>query len=209
MAKLLISSTTAATEREVLWRADFSPKIWPGFWTRQTGAGEGEPRSSVLDTSACNVVSTSELTFWEELRLALAGSALLHLALAVTFGSAWRRIWKLVPGLNQWLYPDLNGAWDVSINWERLGEKGHTQATAHIRQTLTQLSMTLQSDKSESSTICFVPKKHAESGHPVLHYLYDNVPVQGIGGDHQRHVGAATLNVGVSSHDELTGKLFH
>lgn len=33
----------------------------------------------------------------------------------------WRPIWKLFPKLNEWVYPDLNGEWDVTLksNWSR------------------------------------------------------------------------------------------
>lgn len=164
--------------------------------------------ASLLATLSIKVGTTQELGLWEELRFAFAASALLDLVLAAIIGGAWRQIWKWVPVLNRWLYPDLNGAWKVSIDWERSGETGHTEATAHIRQTLTQLSMTLKSDKSESSTICCVPRKDPVSGRPLLDYLYNNEPKQGIAGDHERHIGAATLKVGVDNHDELTGNYF-
>ena len=33
----------------------------------------------------------------------------------------WRWIWKKVPSLNRWVFPDLNGVWDVELcsNWPR------------------------------------------------------------------------------------------
>lgn len=34
----------------------------------------------------------------------------------------WRLIWRLIPKLNDWFYPDLNGEWDVvgNSNWSRI-----------------------------------------------------------------------------------------
>lgn len=93
--------------------------------------------SLLVVLSIIKVGTTQELNLWEELRFAFAASALLYLVLAAVISGTWRWIWKRIPGLNRWLYPDLNGAWKVSINWERSGETGHTEATAHIRQTLT------------------------------------------------------------------------
>lgn len=35
---------------------------------------------------------------------------------------AWRTIWRIVPKLNDWVYPDLNGEWDVELlsNYSRI-----------------------------------------------------------------------------------------
>jgi hypothetical protein len=35
---------------------------------------------------------------------------------------AWRLLWRLFPKLNDWIYPDLNGEWDVQgeTNWNRI-----------------------------------------------------------------------------------------
>lgn len=35
---------------------------------------------------------------------------------------AWRLIWRAIPQLNDWVFPDLNGEWDVEVcsNWPRI-----------------------------------------------------------------------------------------
>lgn len=40
---------------------------------------------------------------------------------AVLCNPAWRWFWKKVPKLNEWVFPDLNGVWDVELcsNWPR------------------------------------------------------------------------------------------
>jgi hypothetical protein len=44
------------------------------------------------------------------------------LVTAVFVTPLWRLIWRLVPALNRWVYPDLNGEWDVEgeTNWDRI-----------------------------------------------------------------------------------------
>ncbi len=39
----------------------------------------------------------------------------------VLWKPVWRFFWKLVPPLNKWIFPDLNGEWDVELfsNWPR------------------------------------------------------------------------------------------
>lgn len=40
---------------------------------------------------------------------------------AVLWNPVWRWFWKKVPKLNEWVFPDLNGVWDVELcsNWPR------------------------------------------------------------------------------------------
>ena len=88
-----------------------------------------------------------------------------------------------------------------------LGKTGHTEATAHITQhSAAEYGRSISKVRSPNTSL-FV-QKDPESGRPVLHYLYNNEPKQGIAGDHQRHVGAATLKVGINNDDELTGNYF-
>lgn len=40
---------------------------------------------------------------------------------AILWNPVWRFLWKTFPALNDWVFPDLNGTWDVELcsNWPR------------------------------------------------------------------------------------------
>ena len=40
---------------------------------------------------------------------------------AILWNPVWRRVWRRFPALNKWIFPDLNGEWDVELcsNWAR------------------------------------------------------------------------------------------
>ena len=40
----------------------------------------------------------------------------------ILLSPVWRRLWKLLPSLNQWIFPDLSGEWEFAVesNWSRL-----------------------------------------------------------------------------------------
>lgn len=42
----------------------------------------------------------------------------------------WRVLWRWIPKLNDWIYPDLNGKWDVTIksNWNRIDKLARSAA---------------------------------------------------------------------------------
>ena len=48
---------------------------------------------------------------------ALTYAAAFELLLTVFFNFGWRYVWKLIPRLNKWIFPDINGTWEAKIEW--------------------------------------------------------------------------------------------
>jgi hypothetical protein len=113
-------------------------------------------------------------TVYSSIKVALSGSGALSLLLFFVFAYAWRGIWRLAPWLNTTFFPDLNGKWDMRIEWNRGGKSGVAQAIATIRQDFLRISMEVNAGDSDSETLLAQPRKDAESGRPVLYYaLFD------------------------------------
>ena len=142
------------------------------------------------------------------LPMALRGGAVLNVALLFVLHFGWRGIWRWVPKLNDWVFPDLNGEWDVRIHWIWKGTSGIATGHAVVKQTLLTFSMELKTARSESETLLAKPKKNAESGRPLIYYIYRNTPKLTTATSEPPHEGAAVLRVGLDSHGLLSGNYF-
>lgn len=107
---------------------------------------------------------------------ALAGVSGLYLLLLGLTSIGWQYLWKWVPKLNQWLFPLIEGQWRMTIHWQREGATGTVTAQATIKQSFLKISMEVASGDSDSETLIAHPKKDAESGTPVLYYVYRVIP---------------------------------
>ena len=120
------------------------------------------------------------------------GTALyLVLVAATSFG--WKIIWKWFPALNYSLFPLLDGEWNMTIHWRKEHMNGIAKAKATIRQTFLTISMEVSADDSESETLIAQPKKDAESGRPILYYVYRVTPKLKLGQSIQPYLGSAIL----------------
>lgn len=164
----------------------------------------------VVVVISIDVVDTHfhELGLYRQLSLVLSASAVLNVILGVVFSYFWRWLWRRIPALNDLLFPDWNGTWDVEIHWQWEEQSGTVQAEAEIKQSLLKLSISLQSERSDSETLSVVPKKHPESARPLLHYLYEAKPTAGYQHDNPAHTGAAVLKPDLNSKDILRGNYF-
>ena len=130
------------------------------------------------------------------------------------FGAVWRGLWRCIPALNDYLFPDWNGNWDVEVYWHREAKRGTAEAEgtveadAEIKQSLVKVSITLQSKQSLSETRYVVPKKHSESDRPELHYVYRAEPTARHQHDNPAHYGAAILKPDLGNNDILRGNYF-
>lgn len=149
-----------------------------------------------------------ELGIVRQISLVLSASTLLNLLVAVAFNYGWRRLWRRFPALNDHLFPDWNGTWDVEIHWQWEEKEGTVCGKAEVKQTLLKVSVNLQSERSYSETLSVVPKKHPESARPYLHYLYEAKPTQGYQNDNPAHMGAAILGPDLNNNDVLRGNYF-
>ena len=142
------------------------------------------------------------------LETAFKGVAVLNLVLLGVAIGGWRWIWMKIPKLNNWVFPDLNGRWDVEIHWNWGTKKGEKSATAFIKQSLMKVSIELLSDESESETLMVVLHKDAQSSRPGLFYIYRNVGLSGAAKKQAPHTGAAILKISLESNDVLHGNYF-
>jgi hypothetical protein len=134
-------------------------------------------------------------TISSTLETALAGSGALSVVIFIFFTYAWRLVWKWVPRLNTAIFPDLNGQWDMRIEWNRGGKSGEAQAIAIIRQSFLKISMEVHSADSDSETLLAQPKKDAESGRPLLYYVYRVIPKRTAGKGDPPYDGTAVLKL--------------
>ena len=153
-------------------------------------------------------VYDADTNFSEVILIAIKGATALNFVLlgAVYFG--WRWLWKKVPFLNSYLFPDLNGEWDMTIHWRWKGEEGVAKATAHIKQDFLKMSMEVASGDSDSSTLLAKPQKDPESGRAILYYIYRNTPKLKEGNESLPYDGTAILKLDHKNYDLLEGNYY-
>lgn len=153
--------------------------------------------------------SSTDPNAWALVRWALKGATALQLVLLLAVHWAWRAIWRLVPKLNEWVFPDLNGNWHIEIDWHGpIGKGSGTLAgTAIIKINLLKISMDVVTPRSVSHTLAVVAQKDPESGRPRLAYVF-RVNPQGVPGpDGIPYRGAAILDhYGTGTSEVLRGK---
>ncbi len=142
------------------------------------------------------------------LSVAFKGAVVLDFLLIGISSFGWRWLWRKIPKLNDWIYPDLNGKWDVDIQWNWNDNSGSKPALAYIKQSLFNFSIELQSDVSESETLVVLPHKQPKSDRPGLYYIYRNQGKAGAVPRQAAHIGAAILNLNSESNDLLHGNYF-
>ena len=147
-----------------------------------------------------------ELGIGRQISLVLTGATAFNVILGMAFRYGWRCLWRRFPSLNDRLFPDWNGTWDVEIHSQWKEEPVY--AKAEIKQDLLKVSISLQAERSDSDTLSVVPKKHPESSRPHLHYLYEARPTQGYQDDDLPHMGAAILRPDLNNNDVLRGSYF-
>jgi hypothetical protein len=126
---------------------------------------------------------------------AFSGATLLQLALLAFLTVAWKWLWSAFPVLERVLFPNIEGTWKMTIDWQRDGREGQVRATASIRQTFLKLSMEVDSEGSESETLIAVPRRDGESGRPMLYYVYRVVPKKNKSDAGHPYEGSALLKL--------------
>jgi hypothetical protein len=144
-------------------------------------------------------------TFWSGIGFAVSGATALQAVLVGWFYFGWRYFWRLIPALNNLLFPDIGGEWKIQIHWHGKGQDGVVDAKATVRQDFLRISMEVRSPKSDSQTLIAQPRKDPESGRPLLYYLYLVTPksVSADAGD--PYYGAAILKFSKADGGQLSG----
>lgn len=147
---------------------------------------------------------------WKEadFLIALKGATLLEILLLVFGLWAWRKLWAKFPALNKWFFPDLNGEWRATIKWVKGEESGEAEGVVRIKQDFFKISIEVDSDNSGSETQAVFAKLDAESGRPMLHYIYTVHPKQVAPDVSPTYQGAALLKVDHRDINRLEGNYF-
>jgi SMODS-associating 2TM, beta-strand rich effector domain len=143
---------------------------------------------------------------WKATTVAISASFALQATLLLLIHIGWPLFWRIMPKLNEWLYPDIRGSWDMEITIATGNLAGTMIRTkAIIKQDLLRISMNVEAPSSRSVTLSAVPKKDSESGLPELHYVFE-VTTKPKAGEHARiYRGAAILDIDPKGKLALSG----
>ena len=150
----------------------------------------------------------------------------------------WRSVWRWVPQFNQWVYPDLNGEWDVELkfNWPRIdalmkaargeGERldyrtatetdmpplGTMRLRARIKQSWLKMSMLMwnpdDSTPIRESNTRLIYPVRDEDGRHGIAYIFQQKSETDNVADDSSFRGAAWLVVDHSNPDILRGEMW-
>lgn len=144
----------------------------------------------------------------QNIRIAVGGSTALTIALLFVVYIGWKWIWKKFPILNTLLFPNLEGNWNMIINFVNNGIPGNVTATARIKQDFLKLSMEVESSGSDSRTLLAQPMKDPQSGRPFLYYMYEVEPKGIARNTISPYSGTAVLRYSTEPVDRLTGNYY-
>jgi len=151
---------------------------------------------------------------------------------------AWRWVWKRCPPLNRWVYPDLNGEWDVvgETNWDRidailkaanreiprlnmrvadehqLPPLGRTLMRARITQTWLKITMVLWNPTAQGpikeSRTLTVEPFRGEDGRHGLVYVFEQENSSPVVSDDRLFYGAARVVQDRDDPNVLCGRMW-
>jgi hypothetical protein len=105
-------------------------------------------------------------------------------------------------------FTDLNGNWNMIIEWNRGEQSGEVSATATIRLDFLRISMEVHSKDSDSETLLAQLKRSPETGLPLLFYVYRVHPKRTAGNDYPLYDGSAVLKLSSNTKLGLEGNYF-
>ena len=107
--------------------------------------------SFIVVTFLSYIVSLFGIDTYSDLRLLMTVGVILEFLLVYMFATGWRKVWAIAPILNKWIFPDLNGDWVATIDWNwRDGDEvktGTKEGAVFIKQTLLKFSVDLRTDE--------------------------------------------------------------
>ncbi|WP_114193301.1 hypothetical protein [Edaphovirga cremea] len=135
-------------------------------------------------------------------------ATILNIILWMVFSRGWRYIWRKIPSLNEYVFPDLNGQWRIKINWVKGEKNGIVEGNAWIKQSLINMSMEIITKDSESETLIVQPQKDPVSGRPMIYYIYKNTPKNISPENPSAYEGTALLKICLTDKYELNGNYY-
>lgn len=150
----------------------------------------------------------------------------------------WRAVWWACPILNRWVFPDLNGEWDVEgqTNWPRIDATlkaanretpkldmrsapeadlpplGNTQMRARVKQSWVDIKITLWNPAGEGpikeSETLTVQPFRGEHGRHGLIYVFEQENVTTVVTDDRKFFGAARIVADHHDPDLLCGQMW-
>jgi hypothetical protein len=134
-------------------------------------------------------------------------------ALVVGFNLCWRYLWKKLPFLGRWLFPDLNGTWKGSLQttWKDAAgvTPGPIETTIWIKQSLMTISVRQKTKESISYSTRMLAERDSESGVVRLWFSYDNKPDAAVSYRSEQHEGVCGLEQDPSvDKNRLTGQYY-
>jgi hypothetical protein len=127
----------------------------------------------------------------------------------------WRHIWRWVPPLGRWIFPDLTGQWEGTLtsNWEKPETKSRLEpiaATIAIRQGLFSTAVSLETAETPTSHSkhCIL-EAYPETARWRIWYSYDNEPMPELRHRSSAHKGVAWLEFTPGrNREELIGQYY-
>jgi hypothetical protein len=119
-------------------------------------------------------------------------------------GLLWRWLWKVMPALNCWVFPDLNGKWEGAItstydNDVYVAPEIGRNAVLTIRQGWKGVLVELETDESKSFSTETSLAADRDLKRFTLKYSYINDPSYHVRKRSQRHDGTAKLVVNLDA----------
>jgi hypothetical protein len=132
-------------------------------------------------------------------------------ALIVSWG--WRPIWRCVPALNKWVFPDLNGEWSGElkstwINPETGKRLRPINTTVTIQQGLFETCVTLRTGESRSDSDRVILERVGKTDRFRIWYSYQSGPRAEFRDRSAPHEGVAYLEYDLASPSELEGSYY-
>jgi hypothetical protein len=147
------------------------------------------------------------------LKLMSGIATLLGVGLVAVFQVTWREVWRRLPILGRWIFPDLNGCWEGHIVRSGVGLAlgGGAQSipvTVRIRQGLFGISVRMATEESRSVSSRPVLEVAPDRSAFRIWYSYDNQPEARVAHRSGRHDGMAFLEAAPEAPSQLRGQYY-
>jgi len=159
-------------------------------------------------------MATGKWIEWWQVPRAINMTALaVVLILGLAAQVLWRPLWRLMPGLNRWVFPDLNGTWQGQLHTTWVDPKtgkgsGPIGATVIIRMGWFDVSVRMQTVKMQSfSNRVFLEREKGTNIFRVW-YGYGHEPTAASQPGNPPHDGMAYLEFDTANPDKLRGQYY-